>query len=406
MATIYKKKGRKTYYTDIWLGEPDNVGKRPKKTFNTYHEKESDAQRFANALETTQDDLWKENQRRIARGMPTEGQERELERQREATKPENKPIQEAIDLYITDLEFQGKKNNNGKVRHAKDVRWYLETIVKGCGWKTLADISAPSLKTFVHKKRQERERDLAGKRSPENPFPYSRTGWGDSAANAGRDRVHTFCNWLIEQALLKENPIGQRFKKRRNAQKTDKKRAFSNDELTALLELDNARKLIYQTAAWSGLRYEELCGLTKADLTPERERPMWQLRPELTKNQLAGNAPMMRELAALLLPIWQALPHEYSRMFPDLPKDNSTFNQALNRDLKQAKISKWKDGRKVSFHSFRYHFCVMWAKRLPIQKVKTLMRHQQLRMTSDLYGELGVDDVADEVWSLSLDDLK
>jgi hypothetical protein len=37
---------------------------------------------------------------------------------------------------------------------------------------------------------------------------------------------------------------------------------------------------------------------------------------------------------------------------------------------------------------------------LPIQKVKTLMRHSTIKLSADLYSELGTEDMAEEVWTL------
>jgi hypothetical protein len=58
------------------------------------------------------------------------------------------------------------------------------------------------------------------------------------------------------------------------------------------------------------------------------------------------------------------------------------------------------EGRWVDFHSLRYTFCRLTAEVLPIQVVKRLMRHSTLQLTADLYGELGIEDVTREVWSL------
>ncbi len=40
------------------------------------------------------------------------------------------------------------------------------------------------------------------------------------------------------------------------------------------------------------------------------------------------------------------------------------------------------------------------GERLPIQKAKVLMCHSTIKLTADLYGELGMEDVAEEVWTL------
>src|SRR5262249_7370963 len=58
-------------------------------------------------------------------------------------------------------------------------------------------------------------------------------------------------------------------------------------------------------------------------------------------------------------------------------------------------------GRHADFHSFRYTFCEQLAVKLPIQIVKKMMRHLTLQMTADLYGDLELEDIAEDVWQLS-----
>jgi hypothetical protein len=57
-------------------------------------------------------------------------------------------------------------------------------------------------------------------------------------------------------------------------------------------------------------------------------------------------------------------------------------------------------GRHADFHSFRYTFCSLMGRILPIQKVKVLMRHSTITLTADLYLDLGIDDTAEGVWTL------
>jgi hypothetical protein len=74
---------------------------------------------------------------------------------------------------------------------------------------------------------------------------------------------------------------------------------------------------------------------------------------------------------------------------------------SLYKDLQEAGIER-RDarGRHADFHSFRYTFCKTVGTVLPIQKVKLLMRHLTLGMTADLYADLEMEDVAEEVWDL------
>jgi hypothetical protein len=50
--------------------------------------------------------------------------------------------------------------------------------------------------------------------------------------------------------------------------------------------------------------------------------------------------------------------------------------------------------------SSRYRGGTRMGERLPIQKVKTLMGHSTIKLTADLYGELGMEDLAEDVWAL------
>jgi hypothetical protein len=75
--------------------------------------------------------------------------------------------------------------------------------------------------------------------------------------------------------------------------------------------------------------------------------------------------------------------------------------RTLNRDLARAGIAKRDaEGRQVDFHAFRYFFCTQLARSMPVQKVRVLMRHSTLKQTCDLYLQLGLDDLAEDVWSL------
>jgi len=73
----------------------------------------------------------------------------------------------------------------------------------------------------------------------------------------------------------------------------------------------------------------------------------------------------------------------------------------LHADLERAGIPRQDaEGRWADFHSLRYTFCRLMAERFPISTVKWLMRHSTLKLTTDLYGELGIEDLGREVWDL------
>lgn len=59
------------------------------------------------------------------------------------------------------------------------------------------------------------------------------------------------------------------------------------------------------------------------------------------------------------------------------------------------------EGRVVDFHSFRYTFCTLLARRLPIQHVQKLMRHRDIRLTVNIYMDLRLDDLSEMLPNLS-----
>ena len=54
----------------------------------------------------------------------------------------------------------------------------------------------------------------------------------------------------------------------------------------------------------------------------------------------------------------------------------------------------------MDFHCFRYFFYTLCAKHMPIQMVRLLMRHRDIRQTCNLYMDLGLTDLKDELLKL------
>lgn len=75
--------------------------------------------------------------------------------------------------------------------------------------------------------------------------------------------------------------------------------------------------------------------------------------------------------------------------------------RTLHRDMTRAGIKRQDaEGRWLDFHSLRYFFCTILATKLPIQTVRRLMRHQDIRMTCNLYMDLGLEDINEGVEKL------
>lgn len=295
----------------------------------------------------------------------------------DSSPPKEEPLSGLVQLYLDDLERQGSARSD---LHYRESRRILTTLCEQCGWKVLTDVRPPSFAVFL-------------------AYMKGR-GRAPRTLNRYHETLRAFLNWTVAHDYLKENPLRRvRMAKVGKAGRRRKRRTFTDEEFERLIRTcpaDN-RRLVYRVAAYSGLRRNEVRRLEKQDMDlSEPARPRWTLRPEITKNRQGGDLPMLPDCAELLLPMWRRLKEPTARVFKSIPPA-VTFR----KDLERARIARQDgEGRWLDFHSLRYYFCAKMARALPIQKVKTLMRHGSIKLTVDLYGELGLEDVAEDVWSL------
>src|SRR5262249_8997451 len=119
--------------------------------------------------------------------------------------------------------------------------------------------------------------------------------------NSYRDALATFCNWCIADGILEESPVAMVRKARSPAGKKHRpRRAYTPEEFRRFLLKcrDRRRRLLYTVAGLSGLRRNELRLLEKRDLSPVGDRPIWHLRPEITKGKRRDVVPMLPECAS------------------------------------------------------------------------------------------------------------
>jgi integrase len=295
-----------------------------------------------------------------------------------------------VDQYLEDLVRSGIVEGE---RHWNECRLVLMQIGTACKWKYVADIDAEQFKKWQDEGR--------------------RAGRAPRTLNKRLQALAHFVKWAKKppRRWFAGNPLdGVERMKEGQAGKRRIRRAYTLEEFRRLMEVTPAdRAVVYAVAAFSGLRKVELKRLQKRDCDPRGDRPRWHLRPEVSKNGLAWNLPMLPECAELLLPLWERATTPESPLFGGsgrrghpkkgeipLPKISTLYE-----DLERAGIARKDDrGRHADFHCFRYLFCKTVGQKLPIQKVKVLMRHLTLQMTADLYGQLEMEDVAEEVWDL------
>jgi len=311
-----------------------------------------------------------------------------LEEPAGANKP--KEWKDAVADYLAELVRRGSK---AKGIHYREAKRKLERIRRECGWITLLAVKSADFTRFLSN--------------------LSTQGRAPRTQNSYHETLRAFLNWCVEpQGWLPRNPIaGIRAVKVGAKGRRHLRRAYSDKELTAILATaPEPRRSIYLTAAYSGLRRGTLQQLERQDLTPLGPQPRWHVRGEILKGGRPLNVPMLPECAEAIRERWESLPEANSLLFGTHSERKRAKNRkrsivphtaTLQADLLLANVARIDGrGRRADFHCFRYTFCRLMGERLPIQKVKTLMGHSTITLTADLYGQLGMEDVAEDVWTL------
>lgn len=282
-------------------------------------------------------------------------------------------LREIVKEYLADMDRQGLSAS-----HRRETRRLLETLWREAGWVLLQEVRAAPLVGFLNR--------LQGQ------------GKAPRTLNSYRDALVAFCNWCRQQRppLLAENPVDHVRKASGRGKKSKPRRAYTEAEWRQLCATSLHHGTLYAIAGLSGLRRGTLRQLEKRDLDPTGAYPEWHIRAEIMKGRRPHQVAMLKKCAAILKPLWEALPSPTSRLFAATPDIRTRI-----RDLRRAQVPRVDpQGRTADFHSFRYFFCALCARRFSIRTVQLLMGHKSIQMTIDLYGELGLKDLAEEVRAL------
>jgi integrase len=208
----------------------------------------------------------------------------------------------------------------------------------------------------------------------------------------------------VKWGYLNENPLGE---KRVELPRGSTKRTTHSVQLTAaeffrLLDLlDSREKLAVAFAGWLGPRVSEIFGLQWHDLDLENRtvsfrRGFVQGRITPLKTEASRtNLPLPEELVDLL--------RQWHSVTPFNKRDDWLFAspytkgkrpfwpaQLLKKHIKPLALSAGLPS--IGWHSFR-HTVSAWGKEagLKLEDVKTLLRHEDIATTSNVYGDLGLD---------------
>ena len=273
--------------------------------------------------------------------------------------------------FLADLTALGRTEN-----YRLHIKGRIEKLIKECQLATIKDISTETFTTWRSKQ----------------------TGLSPKTLNEYLNALNGLMNWLRKQGKIEKNPLA-------NVTKVDlrgrqlKRRAFTEAELVLICEKAPARRLLYLTAAFTGLRQNELRQLVWSDTHLDEERPYLLVRAKTTKNRKTSVLPLHPKLASELIDKRSSSTHRSENIF----KVRNGFCRIFTRDLARAQIPPIDDtGRKADFHSLRYTFATRLAVSGISQRVtQELMRHSDPSLTANVYTDARQLPTFDAVASLT-----
>ena len=295
-----------------------------------------------------------------------------------------RPIVEHVADYLAAHRLKGVKPNT----HAITAN-LLRRLVRECGWRTLADLTADGLRAFV-------TRLIDGGRT---------TSYGNKFVNTAK----AFTNWLAQDQRLATNPLASvRRGNEATAAKNRARRPLDADELIDLLTHDrpdtgrNAwqrdalrrRQAAYAFAVYAGLRRGELADLRWGDLRLNAPIPFIQLRAEQTKNAKADALPLHPYLIAVLA---GTTPGDDADAVVATVPDVKT----IKKDLARCGIPfADKRGRRADFHALRHTLSTLLCEAGCSDVVrKALTRHADTTV-NDGYTHARLREMADALGRL------
>ena len=236
-------------------------------------------------------------------------------------------------------------------------------------------------------------------RSPKNP-----SGLAPKTVRSIWNVMKLAFKFGVKWGYLNENPMGE---KRVELPRGSTKRTTHSVQLTAaqffrlLGLLESREKLAVAFAGWLGPRVSEIFGLQWQDLdlqtgTVSFRRGFVQGRITPLKTEASRtNLPLPDELMDLLRQ-WHSItpfnkPDDWVFASP-YTKGKRPFwpAQLLKKHIKPLALAAGLPS--IGWHSFR-HTVSAWGKEagLKLEDVKTLLRHEDIATTSNVYGDLGMD---------------
>jgi integrase len=309
------------------------------------------------ALNTPYRHVAEANLRRIVREMEEEASG--LVTPKPLREAAQKPLGEHLEAFMADISARGRCK-----KHLQHTRNRLIRLFEAMGWRRLCDITADGFARW-------RSEQVALSAKTRNEY------LGHATA---------LLNWCVRNGRLGLNPLATVGKVETRGHEKVIRRALSQEQLQALINVSGPRSLAYWLASWTGLRRGELKTLSWADLQLDIAKPCIRVRSSTTKNKRAAVLPLLHPLPEALRAFRDAQPIATGKVF----RRGVPTTKMLVRDLAAAGIPEYDElGRRIDFHALRHTFSSLLANAGVAQRVAMeLMRHSDPRLTANTYTDV------------------
>jgi integrase len=323
-----------------------------------------------------------------------------------------------ISQHIVDYEKYLKAKANAP-RYIALATGRLKTLIAGCKFKTISQITASSVANWLRYRRDA------------NAF-------GKATSNDYLIAAKAFCNWLVRDGRLGQNPLAHLQRLNTETDVRRKRRVLSPQELELLIaaaEMSKGRlglmrgadrAVVYRLAAFTGLRAQEIASLTLRSFALDANPPTVTVDACYSKHRRKDVLPLAEDLRRRL-EVYLARREEACRDCEERLWPGKWYRKAgeiLQRDLAAARAAWLKDAERptelkrlkqgdflrdvdaaqqvVDFHSLRHGFITnLVMANVPPKVAQALARHSTITLTMDRYAHLEMGDLVEAVGRLT-----
>ena len=297
---------------------------------------------------------------------------------------------------------------NDDSEHVEQTYSAICKVIDGCEFKVFDDIQVSPVEKWISIQRE-------------------RPDFGIRTANYYTKAVKAFLTWMVKDGRAPSNPLAHYAELNGKVDVRRKRRALSQEDFRRLVEAARKgkvfrrlsgpnRAMLYEVAAYTGLREGELASLTRTSFDLDADPPTVTVEADKSKHRDKDVLPIHPELAARLrewMPadglLWPGSWHQRgSEMVKaDLEAaraawiDEAKPDERPERERSSRLTYKDEQERYFDFHALRGQFVSSLARAGVHPKVaQQLARHSTIELTMGSYTHLETADLAEALQAL------